>query len=247
MSAHRNHRLRFGLALLFISAALTACTEAELQRTLANLPAVMNAPAQLSTTEIAAGLKEALRVGSERVVNQVGRADGFNADPAIHIPLPKKLAEARALLARVGLNDVLDDLELRCNRAAEAAAPQARALFLQSIRAMTLDDARAILHGQSDAATRYFQNKMTPELSVAMRPVIDDALAQVGAVRAYQQLLAKVEALPLAPSIKTDLSAYVVEQAMAGLFHYLASEEAAIRQNPAKRTTELLQRVFSGA
>jgi hypothetical protein len=88
---------------------------------------------------------------------------------------------------------------------------------------------------------------MTAELIVAMRPVIDASLAQVGAVRVYQQAVAKVETIPFAPSIKTDLTGYVVGKAMDGLFHYLAIEEAAIRENPAKRTTELLRRVFSGA
>jgi hypothetical protein len=236
--------------LLLLSVGLTACTEVELQQALSNLPTALNHPAALSTTlsatDIAEGLKEALRVGSERVVTQVGRADGFNADPTIHIPLPPKLAEARKVLATVGLNGMLDDLETRCNRAAEAAAPQAKALFWKSIRAMTLDDARAILNGPNDAATRYFQSKMTPELIVAMRPVIDDSLAQVGAVRAYQQAVAKVETIPFAPNIKIDLTGYVANKAMDGLFHYLAVEETAIRQNPAKRTTELLRRVFGG-
>jgi hypothetical protein len=237
----------FCLALLFIAGGLTACTEIELQRALASLPPTLNQPAALSTADIAAGLKEALRIGSERVVTQVGRTDGFNADPVIHIPLPQKLAEARNVLAMVGLNGVLDDLETRCNRAAEAAAPQAKALFWKSIGEMTLDDARAMLNGQNDAATRYFQSKMVPELTITMRPVIDDSLAQVGAVRLYQQAVAKVETIPFTPSIKVDLTGYVVDKTMDGLFHYLAVEEAAIRQNPAKRTTELLRRVFSEA
>jgi hypothetical protein len=249
MRSRFNHHFYLSLALLLLSGGLTACTEVELQQALANLPTKINqpAPAALSTMDIAEGLKEALRVGSERVVSQVGRADGFNADPAIHIPLPKKLADARKVLAKVGLSNVLDDLETRCNRAAEAAAPQAKAIFWKSIREMTLDDARSMFNGPNDAATRYFQRKMTPELTVAMRPVIDDQLAQVGAVRVYQQALAKAEALPFAPNIKTDLTGYVAEKAMDGLFHYLAIEEAAIRQNPAKRTTELLRRVFSGS
>ena len=243
----RNFRFRLSLALLLLFGGLTACTEVELQHALSNLPTTLNRPTALSTADIAEGLKEALRVGSERVVTQVGRTDGFNADPAIHIPLPQKLADARKVLAKVGLSSVLDDLETRCNRAAEAAAPQAKALFWKSIRAMTLDDARAILNGPNDAATRYFQGKMTSELTIAMRPVIDDSLAQVGAVRVYQQAVAKVETLPLVPNIKIDLTGYVVNKAMDGLFHYLAIEEAAIRENPAKRTTELLRRVFSGA
>jgi hypothetical protein len=198
----------------------------------------------LSVQEIDAGLKEALRVGSERVVGQLGRVDGFNADRAIRIPLPDKLAATRATLDKIGMAALFNDLEVRLNRAAEAATPQAKAIFWQAIREMSIQDAQAIFRGPEDAATRYFQRKMTPELAAVMRPVIEQSLNEVGAVRVYNQALTQVRAMPFAPDIKTDLTGHVVAGGMAGIFHYLAQEEAAIRKNPAKRTTELLQRVF---
>jgi hypothetical protein len=185
-----------------------------------------------------------LRVGTGRVVGQLGKTDGFNADPVIRIPLPDKLAAARNMFGQIGLGGVFDDLELRLNRAAEAATPKAKALFWQAIREMTIQDVQTLFNGPDDAATRYFERKMTPELAAAMRPVVDQSLNEVGAVRVYNQAAAQLNAIPYAPEIKADLTGYVVDKGMAGIFHYLAQEEAAIRKNPAKRTTELLQRVF---
>ena len=109
---------------------------------------------------------------------------------------------------------------------------------------MTWSDARAIVDGPDDAATRYFQGKMSTPLSEEMAPVVDASLSEVGAVRAYDDVMLRYEAMPLVPDASADLRAHVVEKAMDRIFHYLAIEEAAIRENPAKRTTELLQKVF---
>lgn len=201
----------------------------------------------LSTEEIGSGLREALRVGTERVVRQVGARDGFNADPEIHIPLPGALRDVQTVLKRVGLSSLADDLELRLNRAAEAAAPEAKELFWQAIGEMTLDDVRRIYDGPDDAATRYFQDKMTPPLAERMRPIVEHTLAEVGALRAYDDMMARYRAIPFVPDVKADLTRYVVEKAMDGIFHYVAQEEAAIRNNPAARTTELLRRVFGAS
>jgi len=198
----------------------------------------------LGTNEIAAGLREALKVGTERVVAQVGVADGFNADPDIHIPLPGALQDVQSVLRRVGMAGLADDLELRMNRAAEAAAPEAKELFWQAISEMTLEDVERIYQGPDDAATRYFQGKMTPALAQRMAPVIDRTLADVGAIRSYDDMMAQYRAVPFVPDVKTNLTEYVVERAMDGIFHCVAREEAAIRNNPAKRTTEILQKVF---
>lgn len=197
-----------------------------------------------NTTQIAAGLKEALRVGSDTVVGKLGKVDGFNADPAIHIPLPKSFKTVQATLKPLGMSYLLDDLELKLNRAAEQATPKARELFWSSIEQMTLDDVMGIYNGPPDAATRYFQGKMSPQLAEAMKPIVDQALAQAGAVQAYDSVMGQYKTVPFVPDVKADLNGYVVEQGMNGIFHYLAQEEAAIRQNPAKRTTELLRTVF---
>lgn len=197
-----------------------------------------------NTTQIAAGLKEALRVGSDTVVGQLGKPDGFNADPAIHIPLPKSFKTVQSTLKPLGMSYLLDDLELKLNRTAEQATPKAKELFWSSIEQMTLDDVMGIYNGPPDAATRYFQGKMSKPLGESMQPIVDQALAQAGAVQAYDNVMGQYRAVPFVPDVKADLTGYVVEQGMNGIFHYLAQEEAAIRQNPAKRTTELLRTVF---
>jgi hypothetical protein len=198
----------------------------------------------LTTAEVGAGLKEALRVGTETVVAKLGKTDGFNADKLIHIPLPESLKTVQSALKRVGMSSMLDDLELRLNRAAEAATPKAKTLFLQAIQDMTLDDVKGIYNGPKDAATRYFQAKMSSPLADEMRPIVDRSLAEVGAVKAYEGVIGEYKKLPFVPDAKADLTKHVVDLGMKGIFHYVAEEEAAIRANPVKRTTALLQKVF---
>ncbi|WP_035056439.1 DUF4197 domain-containing protein [Desulfuromonas sp. TF] len=198
----------------------------------------------VTTSQVAAGLKEALRVGSENVVGKLGRPDGFAADPAIHIPLPKSLQTVQTTLKPLGMAYLLDDLELKLNRAAEQATPKAKGLFWTAIEQMTLDDVMGIYNGPPDAATRYFQKKMSVPLGEEMRPIVDQTLDQTGAVQAYDNVMGKYRNVPFVPDVRTDLTGYVVEQGMNGIFHYLAEEEAAIRMDPAKRTTELLKTVF---
>lgn len=201
----------------------------------------------LGDSEIADGLKEALRVGSDRVVDQLGRPDGFNADPAVHIPLPDEFSTVQRTLDRVGMAGMLDDLELRLNRAAETATPKAQAIFVEAIQAMTWDDVQTIYEGPDDAATQYLRSRMSEPLKQQMRPVIDQSLSEVGAVTAYEQVMAQYRAVPFVPDVKADLTEHALEHGLDGLFLYLAREEAAIRNDPAKRTTELLQQVFGAS
>jgi hypothetical protein len=199
----------------------------------------------LSTEEIIAGLKQALEKGSSVVVSQLSAHNGFNADQKIHIPLPENLSMVKSMLDKAGFAAYTEDVELKLNRAAEAATPQAKALFMDAISRMTFDDAKAILDGPDDAATRYFEEKMSPGLVTAMTPVIDETLDQVGAVQAYDLMMGQYKTLPFVPDVKGNLTSHAVEKAMDGIFYYLAKEEKAIRDNPAKRTTELLQKVFN--
>lgn len=198
----------------------------------------------LSQSDMVKGLKEALRVGTGRVVTQLSRKNGFEQDRSIHIPLPQQLNKVRSALATIGMAESLDDLELKINRAAEQATPKAKQIFLQAIRKMTLKDANRILRGPNDAATRYFERKMSPELRSTIRPLIQRSLNQVGAVRSYDRVMANYRNIPMMPDVKADLNRHVVNGALKGVFHYLAQEEAAIRKNPARRSTEILQRVF---
>jgi len=199
---------------------------------------------ELTTSEVGNGLKEALRVGTNRVVENLGQTDGFNLDPNIRIPLPSQLQQAQRLLEKVGMDGLLTDLEVRLNRAAEIATPKAQRLFIETIQGMTLEDVMAIYNGPDDAATQYFREATSTQLAAEMKPVVDEGLAEAGAVKAYDTMLERYNAIPFAPKVNADLGDYVVEQGMNGIFFYLAQEEAAIRENPAKRTTELLKKVF---
>ncbi len=199
----------------------------------------------LSSDQIVAGLKEALSKGSETVVGRLGQSGGFSKDPGVRIPLPASLAKARDFAGKFGMNSSFDDLENRLNLAAEAATPKAKNLFLGAIADMSVQDAKGILSGPDNAATQYFESRTRPTLGGDMRPIVDQSLSEVGAVKSLQQLLGRYQQIPLAPKIDTDLTGYVVDKGMDGIFKYLASEEKAIRENPAKRTTELLQKVFA--
>lgn len=206
-------------------------------------------PAQgLSLSDATSGLKETLKVASGRVVNRVGVRDGYNLDSAIHVPLPGFLKTTRSFLAPVGMSGQLDDLEVRLNRGAEQAAPYARSIFWDSISSMTFDDAMGIIKGPNDSATQYFRGKMTPPLTTAFHPVMEKQLEKAGAIRSFDATVNRYDAIPLAPSLgasaKGRLIDHGVSYALGGIFHYLGKEEAAIRQNPAKRTTQILQKVW---
>ncbi len=197
-----------------------------------------------SYEEIAKAFKQALRIGSENVVNRLGAVGGFNADPSVHIPLPEKLNKVKTMLSKVGMSQLTDDLELKLNRAAEAAAPKAGSLFMEAIGDMTFEDVKTIYKGPENSATQYFQGKMSPALKKEMQPVVENTLSEVGAVKAYEKVIGEYKTLPFVPDVKADLTGHVVQKGMEGIFHYLAKEEASIRKDPAKQTTTLLKKVF---
>ncbi len=194
--------------------------------------------------EIGDAFKEALRIGSENVVRQLGADDGFNADPAIHIPLPDELKTVSGMLSSIGMSQSVDDLELKLNRAAEAASPKDKALFLQSIKEMTFDDVKEIYNGPNDSATRYFQGKMSQSLKNEMQPIVNDSLSSVGAFQSFGNVIGEYKKLPFVPDIKSDLTNHVIQKGMDGIFYYIAKEEASIRTDPVKQTTNLLKKVF---
>ncbi|MFT6556727.1 DUF4197 domain-containing protein [Sneathiella sp.] len=198
----------------------------------------------LSSSEIIKGLKEALKVGTDTVVGQIGAEGGYNQDPAIHIPLPEKMQQAQKYLRKFGLSAMADDVEARLNKGAEAAAPKTKELIVKAINDMTLKDAEEIYKGADDAATQYFRKVATADLKETVRPVIEQSLQDVGALKAYDALISEYKQIPLVPNIQSDLTEHATDLALEGLFHYLAKEEAAIRNNPVKRTTEILQSVF---
>ena len=198
----------------------------------------------LSQDEIARGLRQALRVGTERAVDDLAAVDAFYADPAIHIPLPGVLQDAQDTLRPFGLAALLDDLELRLNRGAEQAMPAARAIFVDAIAALSFQDVVDIWRGADDATTRYFQRTTSDPLAAAMRGPVRNALDQAGAVRLYDQLVSQAAVVPGLPDLRANLTDHVLGLALGALFDEVAAEEARIREDPVARTTELLRRVF---
>ena len=148
-------------------------------------------------------------------------------------------------MRQLGLNKMADDFEQSINRAAEKAAPEATSIMIDAIKSMSIDDARNILNGESDAATRFFEDRTRGKLAGLFKPIIDTSLNEVGATRYYNQLDDKLSSVPVVgQELDMDLQDYVTDQALNGLFVMLAQEEQKIRDNPAARTSEILQQVF---
>ncbi|HEU0070475.1 MAG TPA: DUF4197 domain-containing protein [Alphaproteobacteria bacterium] len=217
----------------------------------------------LSPQQADSGLREALRVASQRTVTQLGKPGGYLNDPQVRIPLPSYLESARNLLAKAGMAGELDDLQTRMNRAAETAAPKALDIFGKAIASMTVTDARGIVSGPQDAATQYFKRTTTQPLSQAFRPIIDQSLSQAGATQSFNKVSKMVSdtgggglnsslggfagnsgMMGMGMPQNFNFTDYALEKALDGLFKYIGKEEAAIRSNPAARTTDLLKQVF---
>jgi hypothetical protein len=202
----------------------------------------------LTQADAALGIKEALGNGILSALSIVGRDGGFLNDQLIHIPLPKSLQSVQSVMSAVGAGGLLNDLETELNHGAEKAAPVAKDIFFSAIRELTIQDAIGIVKGPNDAATTYLQDKTTTKLANLFSPIMENALGQTGALQLFDQAAASVKNIPLAPQLgadaKRDLIGHGVNYALSGVFHYVAEEEAAIRENPAKRTSEILRRVF---
>jgi hypothetical protein len=201
--------------------------------------------AGLDSATVAAGLKEALAVGSERAVASTSARDGFWGNEEIKIPLPEELNNVFTTLRTVGFGSQVDALELNMNRAAEQASAEAKPVLLDAVKGMSLSDAMGILRGGDTAATDYFRAETSDTLKEKFLPIIKDKMAGVGLYQQYNRLMDAYTALPLTKDSGFDLDNYVADKGLDGLFSMLAREEAEIRENPAARSTELLQKVFA--
>ena len=201
----------------------------------------------LSTGEIVDGLKEALEIGTDNAVKMVGKKGGYSSNPAIKIPLPGSIEKIQGMLRTLGYGPQLDEFDKSMNRAAEVAAPKAKAIFWDSIKQMSFTDARKILDGGDMAATNYLKEKSSAQLEEVFRPIIHNAMGEVGVTRKYQALSQPIENIPFAKGAVPDLDGYVTDGALKGLFHMLGLEEKKIRENPAARATDLLKKVFGGS
>jgi hypothetical protein len=194
--------------------------------------------------KVADGLKEALRIGTNNAVSLTGRLDGYFANEVIKILLPEPIRKIEKALRIAGFGRKLDELVLGMNRAAEAAAPFAKDIFGDAIRQMTFADAQKIFKGSDTAATDYFREKTTPQLTTLFRPPVAKVMGEVGVTQQFQQFFTQVSKLPFMKMEKLDLEAYVVDRSLFGLFHVLGQEETKIRRDPAARVTAILKDVF---
>ena len=193
---------------------------------------------------VAAGLREALQIGSERAANRVGRVDGYLANEMIRIGLPESMRSAAGRLRQVGLGRQVDQLEIAMNRTAEAAAEEAVTLFRDAITGMRPADVMAVFRGGEDAATRYLRNQSEIRLRQRYQPIVRRHLDQVQGLDTYREIAERWNRLPMVDPLEVDLEAHVTDRALDGLFLILAEEERRIRSDPVARTTELLREVF---
>jgi Protein of unknown function (DUF4197) len=198
----------------------------------------------LSESKVASGLKQALQVGATNAVTITGQPNGYFGNEAIKILMPNDLRPLERGLRAVGFGPKIDEFILSMNRSAEAAAPAAKKIFVDAILAISFDDARKILSGNDTAATDYFKERTTGQLTEAFEPVVKKVMAQNGTARQYNALAEQYKSIPFAKSQNLDIDHYVVTKALDGLFYELAEQEKQIRKNPAARTTALLKQVF---
>jgi hypothetical protein len=227
-----------------ICAMLISCSTQEMQSVLNSIPSTTG----LSNEEVVAGLKEALKLGTERSVDKASVADGFWSDARIRIPFPPEATNVKNTLMDIGLGGPVEEFEHTLNKAAEQAAKEAVPVFVDAITSMTIQDGFDLLKGGENAATNFLRAKTSETLRARFTPVVEQATAQV-ALTSYWQPLANTyntaTLLTGGKAVDPDLNAYVTTKAMDGLFVLLAEEEKKIRQDPAARATALLQKVFA--
>ncbi|MCB1747878.1 MAG: DUF4197 domain-containing protein [Gammaproteobacteria bacterium] len=200
----------------------------------------------LSQSEVADGLRAALGQGVRNAVAELGREDGFLANADLRIPVPKHLRTLERGLRAIGKDDVADAFVTSLNRAAERAVPATGEVLADAVSKMSIEDARGILNGGDTAATDYLRRTSHADLQDRVRPLVDDAVRQAGVTARYQALLDRAgPAAQLVDTDKLDLSRYVTDRALDGLYSAIGAEEQRIRANPAARTTELLRKVFA--
>lgn len=207
----------------------------------------MGGSSGLSDSKIGSGLKEALEKGAENAVAITGKTDGFYGNQAIKILLPKNIRPLEKGLGAMGYQSKIDAFVLSMNRSAEAAAPEAKKIFRDAVLAMSFDDARKILSGSDTAATDYFKNKTTDQLTTAFRPYVEKTMSENGVTQQYDALTGNLKSIPFAKNEDLDINKYVLGKALDGLFFMLAEEERKIRKDPAARTTDLLKEVFGNS
>jgi len=200
--------------------------------------------AALSNQDAVAGLKAALEKGSGVAVDLLGKPDGFFGNGAVKIPLPDSLKQYEKLMRNFGMGKYADELILTMNRAAEAAVPEAKKLFVDSVKKMTVQDAKGILGGGPTAGTDYFKRTTSEQLRTRFLPIVKKATAKVKLAETYNQYAQKGVQFGLVKKEQANLDEYVTQKALDGLFYMVAEEEKKIRQDPVKAGSDIIRKVF---
>jgi hypothetical protein len=199
---------------------------------------------RITQADAVAGLKTALEKGAQSAVSKLGRTDGFLGNQLVRIALPESAQRAERMMRRFGMGKYADELVVTLNRAAEAAVPEARSLFVQSVRTMTLRDAKGILTGGDTAATDYFRRTTRDPLHQRFLPIVHHATAKVQLARVYGRYADKAAAVGLLREEDADLDEYVTQKALDGLYLMVAEEEKKIRADPLKSASSIVRKVF---
>jgi hypothetical protein len=198
----------------------------------------------LSSKDAAGGLRAALSQGIGAAVTQLGANNGFLDDPKVAIPLPPALEKADRALRLVGMSGQADELRVTMNHAAEQAVAQAKPVFADALRHMTLTDAKAILSGGEDAGTQYFRRATGTQLTGRFKPIVAGATARLKLAAQYDQLAGKAAQFGLISAEDANLNDYVTAKALDGLFSRIADEERAIRKDPLGQANSMIRKVF---
>jgi hypothetical protein len=198
----------------------------------------------LTEKDAADGIKEALVNGTGQSVKLVSVVDGYWGNPEIKIPFPPEAKEMESKLRTIGMGKKVDEFNKSMNRAAEKAADEAKPIFVAAIKGMTVRDAVNIVKGTDNAATLYLKNTTSPELISKFQPIIKTSLNEVDATRYWSDLITAYNKIPMVKKMNPDLTLYVTQKAIDGLFIMIAKEELKIRKDPMARTSELLKKVF---
>lgn len=225
--------------LLFLAFQLTACNE--LQQVVNQLPQGTTGTGSL---DIAAGLREALDLGIDKQVTKLTQEDGFFKNELVKILLPEELQKVDKTLRDVGLGKLADEGLRVLNRAAEDAVGEATPIFINAVKGINFNDAKSILLGNDDAATQYLTTATQTELYAKFNPVIKSSFEKVGADKIWSNLISKYNSIPLTKNVNTDLTDYVTNEALNGVYKMIALEEQQIRTKVSSRTTDLLRKVF---
>jgi hypothetical protein len=198
----------------------------------------------LKSSEVNAGLKEALSDGAAVAVAQLGKKDGFFANPAMKIPLPANLKKAEKAMRMLGMGQQADDLVLSMNRAAEAAVPEAKTLLVGAVKSMTLEDAKGILLGGNTSATDFFRRKTEATLTERFLPIVKATTDKSSLAQQYNQYAGMAAKFGIGKKGTTTVEDYVTQQALDRLYKVIGEQEQALRANPLQAGSALLQKVF---